>query len=131
MEAGLCAEVARRGAAEFDRFPHGTRPWFSGLQKRSVDRVPRSSSTMSLGPATPWRVGLHHSLSPLYRPIPTLHRSGEAADCHLAGAVPNRPWPQLLTPILPVPPRHFNVEFSRRENARNQTDCPFLRYDDN
>jgi hypothetical protein len=66
----------------------------SGLYRngeRSQDRVPRSSSTMSLEPAIPWRGGLHQSPPPLHRPIPMLHRSAETVNPAPPGLGNSRP----------------------------------------
>jgi hypothetical protein len=48
--------------------------------ERSADRVPRSSSTMSLESAIPWRVALQQSPPPLHRPISMLHQSAETVN---------------------------------------------------
>jgi len=48
--------------------------------KRSANRVPRSSSTMSLGSAIPWRVALQQSPPPLHRPTSMLHPSAETVN---------------------------------------------------
>ncbi len=54
--------------------------------KRRQGGVPRSSSSMSLEPAIPRRVGLHQSPPPLHRPIPCCTGSAETVNHYPARA---------------------------------------------
>jgi len=79
--------LASPGIGSVARWP-ASRLESAGLHEngeRSQAAFPVSSSTMSLEPAIPWRVGLHQSPPPLHRPTSMLHRSAGTVNHHLAG----------------------------------------------